>query len=83
MTATLSGYAAAALIMVALDSLTTAAATPAAGERGSAQNPIPVPDRETLSKIGQNGYPTYAYYNLKTVKHCRQAEKRRHHDTPD
>ena len=61
-TATLSGSAAAALTLVALDSLTTAAATPAAGERGSAQNPIPVPDSETLSKIGQDGYPTDAYY---------------------
>ena len=61
-TASLSGPTAAALTLVALDSLTTAAATPAAGERGSAQNPIPVPDSETLSKIGQDGYPADAYY---------------------
>ena len=61
-TASLSGPTAAALTLVALDSLTTAAATPAAGERGSAQNPIPVPDSEILSKIGQDGYPADAYY---------------------
>lgn len=59
-TATLS--AAAALAVIALDNLTTAAATPAPGELGSAQNPIRVPNSETLAKIGQDGYPTDAYY---------------------
>ena len=55
--------AGAAFALVALDSLPTAAAVPATGERGSPQNPIPVPDSETLSKIGQDdNYPTDACY---------------------
>lgn len=58
----LNGPAAAALTLVALDSLTPAAAVPAPGMPGSAQNPIPVPDGVTLGKIGQAGYPTDAYY---------------------
>lgn len=58
-TATLSASTAAALAVIALDNLTTAAAAPAPG---SAQNPIRVPDSETLAKIGQDGYPTDAYY---------------------
>ena len=55
--------AGAAFALVALDSLPTGAAVPASGERGSPQNPIPVPDSETLSKIGQDeNYPTDACY---------------------
>ena len=58
----LNGPAAAALTLVALDSLAPAAAVPAPGLPGSRQNPIPVPDGVTLGKIGQAGYPTDAYY---------------------
>ena len=58
----LNGPAAAALALVALDSLAPAAAVPAPGMPGSRQNPIPVPDGVTLGKIGQAGYPTDAYY---------------------
>ena len=52
-----------ALTLVALESLPTAAAVPAPGERGSPQQPINVADSETLSKIGQDNYPADAYYN--------------------
>ena len=52
-----------ALTLVALESLPTAAAVPAPGERGSPQQPITVADSETLSKIGQDNYPADAYYN--------------------
>ena len=51
-----------ALTLVALESLPTAAAVPARGERGSPQQPINVTDSETLSKIGQDNYPADAYY---------------------
>ena len=54
------GAKAAAFTLVALDTLGCAAATN--GERGSAQNPIEVPDSATLSQIGQADYPTDAYY---------------------
>ena len=55
--------AGAAFALVALDSLPTGVAVPATGERGSPQSPIPVPDSETLSKIGRdNNYPTDACY---------------------
>ena len=55
--------AGAAFALVALDSLPTGASVPATGQRGSPQNPIPVPDSETLSKIGRDGnYPTDACY---------------------
>ena len=54
------GAKAAAFTLVALDTLGCAAATN--GERGSAQNPITVPDSATLSQIGQTDYPTDAYY---------------------
>ena len=52
-----------AFTLVAMDSLPTAAAVPAPGERGSPQQPIEVADSETLSKIGQDNYPADAYYN--------------------
>ena len=53
----------ATLALIALDNLGAAAAVPAPGERGSPQNPIPVLDSETLSKIGQHDdYPEDAYY---------------------
>ena len=54
--------AATLLTLVALDNLAPAAAVPAPGERGSPQKPINVSDSETLSRIGQPGYPTDAYY---------------------
>ena len=54
--------AVAALALVALDNLAPAAAVPARGERGSPQQPIEVPDSETLGKIGQADYPTDACY---------------------
>ena len=54
------GAKAAAFTLVALDTLGCAAAT--TGERGSAQNPISVPDSATLSRIGQTDYPADAYY---------------------
>ena len=54
--------AAVALTLVALESLSTAAAVPAPGERGSPQQPIEASNSTTLSKIGQPGYPTDAYY---------------------
>ena len=58
----ITGPAAAALTLAAMDSLPTAAAVPASGMRGSAQNPIPVSDSATLGKIGQEGYPSDGYY---------------------
>ena len=54
--------AATLLTLVALDNLAPAAAVPAPGERGSPQLPINVSDSDTLSRIGQPGYPTDAYY---------------------
>ena len=54
--------AATLLTLVALDNLAPAAAVPAPNEPGSPQRPINVSDSETLSKIGQPGYPTDAYY---------------------
>ena len=54
------GAKAAAFTLLAMDTLSCAAATN--GERGSAQNPITVPDSTTLSQIGQTDYPTDAYY---------------------
>ena len=54
--------AAAVLTLVAVSNLAPAAALPAHGERGSLQQPIEVPDSETLGKIGQADYPTDAYY---------------------
>ena len=56
------GSAAALVTLVALDNLAPAAAVPAHGERGSPQQPIEVPDSDTLGKIGQADYPTDAYY---------------------
>ena len=56
------GSAAALITLVALDNMAPAAAVPARNESGSPQNPIPVPDSETLGKIGQAGYPADAYY---------------------
>ena len=58
-----NGAAAATLLtLVALDNLAPAAAVPAPCERGSPQQPIEVSNSTTLSKIGQPGYPTDAYY---------------------
>ena len=54
--------AATLLTLVALDNLAPAAAVPAPYERGSPQQPIEVSNSTTLSKIGQPGYPTDAYY---------------------
>ena len=52
-----------AVTLTALDSLTCAAAVPAPGERGSPQQPIEVPDSETLARIGRDGsYPADACY---------------------
>ena len=51
-----------AFTLVALESLPTAAAMTAPGERGSAQQPIEIDNSETLSKIGQDNYPADAYY---------------------
>ena len=51
-----------AFTLVALESLPTAAAVTAPGERGSAQQPIEIDNSETLSKIGQDNYPADAYY---------------------
>ena len=58
----LTGPATAALTLVILDNLPSAAAVPPLGMPGSAQNPIPVSDGATLGMIGQAGYPTDAYY---------------------
>ena len=38
------------------------AARPVPGQRGSAEQPIPVPDSKTLSMIGQGNYPSDAFY---------------------
>ncbi len=54
--------AAAVLTLVALDNMAPAAAVPPRGERGSPEQPIEVPDSETLGKIGQADYPADAYY---------------------
>ena len=55
--------AGAALTLIALDNLTGAAAVGTHGERGSSQDPIPVHNSETLSRIGQDeNYPANAYY---------------------
>ena len=51
-----------ALTLVILDNLPSAAAVPPLGRPGSADNPIQVSDSATLGKIGQEGYPTDAYY---------------------
>ena len=49
--------------LIALDRLTCAAAVPAPGERGSPQQPIDVPDSETLAKIGRNdSFPADSCY---------------------
>ena len=64
--------AATLLTLVALDNLAPAAAVPAPGERGSPKQPIEVSDSTTLSKIGQPGYPTDAYYlQTKSFSHNR------------
>ena len=54
--------ATAVLTLVALDNMAPAAAVPPRGERGSPEQPIEVPDSETLGKIGQADYPADAYY---------------------
>ena len=51
-----------AFTLVALESLPTAAAVPAPGERGSPKQPIEIDNSKTLSKIGQDNYPADAYY---------------------
>ena len=57
-----SRAALATLALVTMDNLASVSAVPAPGERGSPQKPIRVPDSETLSKIGQAGYPADAFY---------------------
>lgn len=57
-----SRAALATLALVTIDNLASASAVPAPGERGSPQKPIRVPDSETLSRIGQAGYPADAFY---------------------
>ena len=55
--------AAGVITFIALDNLACAAAVPTAGERGSPQQPINVPDSATLAKIGRsNSFPADACY---------------------
>ena len=49
--------------LIVLDRMAGAAAVPAPGERGSPQQPIEVPDSETLARIGRDDrYPADACY---------------------
>ena len=53
----------AAFTVVALDNMAGAgAARPAPGQRGSPEQPILIADSETFSMIGQDDYPTDAFY---------------------
>ena len=53
----------AAFTVVALDNIASAgAAKPAPGQRGSPEQPILIDDSKTLSRIGQDDYPTDAFY---------------------
>ncbi len=62
-----STAAAGVVTLIVLDRLAGAAAVPPPGERGSPQQPIEVPDSETLARIGRDDrYPADACYRQPT-----------------